>query len=158
MITKYRSKIDLWLGALLILAVLVLLISVLQIAVSGASWWAILLQGTLLLGLGIFTLSLLTNTYYTISDESIFVRSGPFRWNIPMEEVNLIEPSRKAWSSAALSLDRLYIEYGGGNDSGNSGIYISPVDKARFMRDAAERDPNLEYDGDRVKRVDDLVS
>ncbi len=155
--TRYQSKIDLWIGALLILSVIVLLIAVLQVAVSGTSWWVILLQGTLLLGLGIFTLSLLTNTYYTISNESIFVRTGPFRWIIPMEEINLIEPSRKAWSSAALSLDRLYIEYGGGNDSANSGIYISPVDKARFMRDAAERDPNLEYDGDRVKRVDNLV-
>ncbi len=25
------------------------------------------------------------------------------------------------------------------------------------LEDAAERDPNLEYDGDRVKRVDNLV-
>ena len=152
--TKYRSKIDLWVGILLGAAVIAMLFSALEIIDSGESWWSILLPLALALGVTIFTLSLLTNTYYTISNESIFIRMGPFRWTIPLEEIDLIEPSRKAWSSAALSLDRLYIEYSRKDEGSKSEIYISPVDKDRFMRDAADRDPNLIYDGERVVKDD----
>jgi hypothetical protein len=148
--TKYRSKIDVWIGVLLTAAVIALSWSLLEIATSGISWWSILLQTALLLALVLFILSLLLITNYTISDQSIFVRLGPFRWTIPLKEIKLIEPSRKAWSSAAMSLDRLYIDY----DGSKSGIYISPIDKSRFMRDVADRASYLVYDMDRVVRTE----
>jgi hypothetical protein len=148
--TKYRSKIDAWIGVLLTAAVIALSWSLLEIATSGISWWSILLQTALVLALVLFILSLLLITNYTISDQSIFVRLGPFRWTIPLKEIKLIEPSRKAWSSAAMSLDRLYIDY----DGSKSGIYISPIDKSRFMRDVADRASYLVYDMDRVVRTE----
>ena len=148
--TKYRSKIDVWIGVLLTAAVIALSWSLLEIATSGISWWSILLQTALVLALVLFILSLLLITNYTISDQSIFVRLGPFRWTIPLKEIKLIEPSRKAWSSAAMSLDRLYIDY----DGSKSGIYISPIDKSRFMRDVADRASYLVYEMNRVVRTE----
>jgi hypothetical protein len=49
-----------------------------------------------------------------------------------------------------MSLDRLYIDY----DGSKSGIYISPIDKSRFMRDVADRASYLVYDMDRVVRTE----
>jgi hypothetical protein len=149
--TKYRSKIDLWIGVLLGGAAIALSFSLLEIATSDIPWWSILLQTALVLALILFVLSLLIYTQYTISNQSIFVRLGPFRTTIPLKEIKLIEPTRNAWSSAALSLDRLYVEY----DGSKSGIYISPKDKSRFMRDVAGRASYLVYDMDRVVRIEE---
>jgi hypothetical protein len=73
-------------------------------------------------------------TRYTLSDETLRVRSGPFAWRIALREVSRMEPTRDARSSPALSLDRLRIDYGDGRS-----LMISPADKQRFVRDFAAR-------------------
>lgn len=143
--SKYRSKIDPWIGVLLVVVVIVLLGSMAAVLFEGASLWPTLIQELLLIGLIIFTLSLLLNTNYVISNESLYVHSGPFPWTIPLTTIELVKPSRKAWSSAALSLDRLYIKY-----QESKAIYISPEDKTAFMHDLASRAPELAFEIDRV--------
>jgi len=73
-------------------------------------------------------------TCYTLSDEALRVRSGPFTWRIALIEVSGIELTRDACSSPALSLDRLRIDYGDGRS-----LSISPADKQRFVRDFTAR-------------------
>jgi len=63
----------------------------------------------------------------------LLVRSGPFRWRVPIADIVRITPTTNALSSPALSLDRLRIEYGRG-----SAIMISPRDKDQFLRDLEE--------------------
>ena len=101
------------------------------------------------IGIIAFCLSSLRSTNYTIKVESLEVRSGPFRWTIQFEDIEEVVPSRKAWSSAALSMDRLYVHHKGPA----GGTYISPEDKGFFLEKLAERAPSLMLEIDRVVRV-----
>jgi hypothetical protein len=73
-------------------------------------------------------------TRYTLSDEALRIRCGPFAWRIALRDISRIEPTRDAGSSPALSLDRLRIHYGDGRS-----VMISPADKQDFLRDFAVR-------------------
>lgn len=142
----YPSKKDTWLVIVLWLAILAMLASMAGIAFSGASFLSILLQEILMLGIVVFCISLLRNTNYTFTQDELIVRSGPFREIIPLAAIQSAVPSRKAWSSAALSLDRLFIQYKGSK----RGTYISPENKNAFLRDLADRSPDLFFEFDRV--------
>ena len=73
--------------------------------------------------------SVFRSTYYTVSDSDLRVVSGPFKWTIPLAEINDITPSRNPLSSPALSIDRLKISYGK-----KKFILVSPSDKGAFIR------------------------
>jgi hypothetical protein len=68
------------------------------------------------------------STYYVIDAGILKIRSGPFRWQIPIKEITRVTPSRAWWSSPALSLDRLCIEYGNGK-----WILVSPIRRDEFL-------------------------
>lgn len=97
---------------------------------SAGIWIAALLAGV---GVAL-PLWVLLGTHYTLTDSTLQVRSGPFRWRIPLSEINGIEHTRSPLSSPALSLDRLQISYGRG-----SLLMISPRDRDAFMRELAAR-------------------
>ena len=65
----------------------------------------------------------LFGTYYIVEGGSRTLRSGPFRWRIRMSDIHRAHPSRSPFSSPALSLDRLRIEYGESRH-----ILVSPSD------------------------------
>ena len=71
----------------------------------------------------------LSSTRYTVRDRMLDIASGPFRWQISINTITALTPTRNPLSSPALSLDRLRIEYGGGK-----AIMVSPMDKESFMR------------------------
>ena len=68
------------------------------------------------------------DTRYVIGEGMLLIRSGPFRWRIPLNQIRQIVPARNALSSPALSLDRLRIEY----DAGRSRM-VSPLDQQGFL-------------------------
>ncbi len=125
----YRSKVDARLGAILgglPLLMLFVIWSLFNKAVPGA--WAIAILFVLL---GIcLPLSILACTSYTITEESLLIRCGMLKWEIPIKDISSIEPTRNPQSSPALSLDRLRIEYGGGKS-----IMVSPEKSDAFLRD-----------------------
>ena len=92
---------------------------------------ALLILGPVGVGLPLWTL---LTTRYTIDGTSLHVRSGPFRWTIPLRDIRSITPTRDLGSSPALSLDRLRIEYGGGRV-----LLVSPREKDTFLRDLQDR-------------------
>ena len=134
----YRSKIDRWLVVLLIVTG-----AVPTIALTGAVfyeprllevWWVFLiLAATIGLVLWIFL-----STYYEIDGRDLVVRSGPFRWRVPLDSIESVRPSRNPLSSPALSLDRLEVRYGAGK-----WLLISPRDRERFLADLAARSPRI---------------
>ena len=71
---------------------------------------------------------LFASTDYRVSDGECLVRSGPFRWRIPLDDIEAVRATRNPLSSPALSLDRLEIRYAGGRK-----IMISPLDRAGFL-------------------------
>ena len=71
---------------------------------------------------------LLLDTNYTVTADTLQIRSGPFRWRIALSDVREVSPSRSWVSSPALSLDRVRIRYGVGRS-----ILVSPREKQRFI-------------------------
>jgi hypothetical protein len=97
-----------------------------------------------------FCLSILRNTYYVLESDHLFIRSGWFRWRTHYSDIVEVRPSRAIWSSAALSMDRLYVRH----RRVPASSYISPEDKEGFMRDLAFRSPDLVFQDGRVVRID----
>ncbi len=131
MATVYKSKIDMWLAAVLAFAIAASLYATVVVLTTGSAstWWVALL--TIGAGIGL-PMWLLLSTNYTLESRDLIVRSGPFRWRIESAEITDVTATSNPLSSPALSLDRLRIDYGRGNS-----IMISPRDKERFLADLA---------------------
>jgi hypothetical protein len=131
---RFNSKIDRWLLYLLI-AVMVFEVVVMSAAASQADGP---LEATVLViaALAIVGLlgSMLIGTHYTVDGNTLRIRCGPFRWQVPVDVIESVEPTRNPLSSPALSLDRLRIQYG------KRRILVSPADKAGFLK-AIGQDP-----------------
>ena len=124
----FPSKIDSWLLMLIAMTVLVSLgaaVATLAQSVDASSLLAAAIA--ILLG-ALFPLWLFASTDYRVSDGECLVRSGPFRWRIPLDDIEAVRATRNPLSSPALSLDRLEIRYAGGRK-----IMISPLDRAGFL-------------------------
>ena len=124
---RFKSKVDAWIALLIVGVVLMDIAFIYIFALSGGLAER---SGVFLTLLGVLVLlSWLTlRTYYAVADESLKVVCGPFRWKIPLASIRSVTPTRSLWSSPALSLDRLRIEYGDGRR-----IMVSPADKQGFL-------------------------
>ena len=127
--TRYRSKADMWIVALLGLAAAATLYGCAVVLRSGeAPAMAIMLSVT------VFTLGLMAwvffGTHYTLSREELDIRSGPFRWQVPIAKIKDVKPSRSLLSAPAFSTDRLEIVYGS-----HESVQISPRDRERFLKE-----------------------
>lgn len=124
-----RSKIDRWLVIVMVAALAISLIAIAPAVYQGLWWVIIPLAGTF----G-FVLWVMLGTCYEIEGNRLLVRSGPFRWRVPIDEIEEMTPTRNPLSSPALSLDRLRIKYSGGRS-----VMISPEDKDRFIAEIERR-------------------
>ena len=107
-----------------------------QVYPSKRDGWIVILQWALY------------GTLYTLTENTLIIQSGPFRWVIDLEAIMEVFPTRNPLSSPACSLDRLQIRY----SKSRLGMMISPQDKAGFLRDLVVRSPGLKLNGDRVLR------
>lgn len=144
----YESKRDGWIVVLLWAAVVAMLVTVGNIWVARLPFVLRLLISVLMILMSAFVLWVLYGTRYILTDKTLNVQSGPFRWVIDLETISEVSPTRNPVSSPACSLDRLHIRY----RPNPTGLMISPLDKAGFLRDLVERSPGLKMDGDRVFR------
>ena len=131
MATVYKSKIDWWLGAILFVAMIASALAGLKAlsAHTPNSIWAALLIG----GVGlILPLVSLLSTRYVIQGQQLVVRSGLFKWRIPINEISDITPTSDPIASPALSLDRLRISYGRSKT-----VLVSPRNKDAFLAQIA---------------------
>lgn len=129
----FRSKVDTWLGVTLIASAAISLaaaVFVLTQGMPGSIWMAGILAAT---G-AILPLWILADTKYVIGEQVLSIRSGPFRWRIPLREIRSIEPTRNPLSSPALSLDWLRIDYGR-----NRSCMVSPLDRQAFITEIQRR-------------------
>ena len=72
---------------------------------------------------------MLFTTDYTVYQDELKIRCGPFRIRINRNDISSIKPSNIMMSGPALSMDRLAIFYGDGRT-----LLVSPEDKAGFYR------------------------
>lgn len=138
----FPSKRDAWLVLALWGAVAALLAAgfdLLQAPVAGE----LRIAGPLVAGATAgLLLWVLYGTDYRLEAEEIRIRSGPFRFRVPLAAIESVRPSRSPWSSPACSLDRILIRYG------RRRILISPADREGFYRALQARRPDLRRDGD----------
>lgn len=141
---RYPSKIDAWLAAIMVFAVLAML------SAPVLAWLETHNLRTLLVGLVVLPAAGLViwiwlSTHYTLDGRELIVRSGPFRWRIDVDSITRVAPTRGAGvrirssrSSPALSIDRLEITYAGGRQ-----LTVSPAEKDAFLNDLAARGAHL---------------
>ena len=126
---RFNSKIDRWLLYLLV-AVIVFEVAVMSLIATRVSQPAEAV-GLMIAALLLVALigSVLLRTHYTVDGNQLRIVSGPFRWTVPIDQIDAVEATRSPISSPALSLDRLMIRYGSGRQ-----IMISPADRRGFLK------------------------
>jgi hypothetical protein len=134
-LVTFRSKVDWWLGAILLISAAASAIAVVITAIANSPLVALAVSPLLLLSVGL-PVWLLLATRYTFNGADLDVRCGPFSWRVPLREVRAVTATRDPLSSPALSLDRLRIDFGRTNS-----IMISPEDKEGFLRELRKRVP-----------------
>jgi hypothetical protein len=144
----YPSKRDGWIIILLWAGVAVMLFAAVNLWRAPVPFAFRLLMAVLLICAAALVLWTLYGTRYTLTESTIIVQSGPFRWVIDLAAITEVFPTRDPLSSPACSLDRLQIRYG----KSRLGMMISPQDKTGFLRDLVARSPGLKLNGDRVLR------
>ncbi len=123
----FKSAVDWWFYLVVIGAAAVALLGVLPLFRTGHGTQITFAAGILLVAVGL-PFWLLLSTTYRVDSRALHVRSGPFHWSIPLSEIQTARASRSAWSSPALSLERIEIRYG--NDKS---ILVSPADRPGFL-------------------------
>ncbi len=146
--TRFPSKRDLWLTALIWAGVVPCLGASLVLAAAPGSPGVRALILALLGTTAALMLWVLYGTHYTFAGEDLRIRSGPFRFTVPLAEITSVEPCRNPLSSPALSLDRLLIRYG------RRSILVSPEPRLEFLDMLCARATGLVRRGDRVVRAD----
>lgn len=132
----YTSKIDTWLVLVLLTAVIACLVAFGLSFRTGSVVNVVATLPAILIGAGL-PIWLMVSTRYILDDSILLVKSGPFKWQVEVEQITSITPTSNPFSSPALSLDRLLIEYGRGKS-----IMISPKDKGQFILDLEARRGN----------------
>lgn len=98
----FRSKVDIWLAVVVLIAALSALVGVLYAGRSDPRIWPVgLVMVVVSLGLPAW---IFPNTRYDLDDHTLHIRSAPFGWHIPVADVSAITETRNPLSSPALSL------------------------------------------------------
>jgi hypothetical protein len=131
---RFRSKIDWWLAALVIAPVV--LIAALLLAGVSEPW----VLGLTLVPQGL-VLWIFARTFYVVTHDALLVRSGPFRWTIPLASIRALSATRSPLSSPALSIDRIAVDHAGGR------LLLSPRNKTAFVRAILASAPGVAVTG-----------
>jgi Bacterial PH domain len=148
----HRSKKDGWLVGLVwggaLAPVAVGLFILLVRGGDPGPGWALVRAGVIVVAVVLLTTYPLN---YDVASGELVARCGLMRWRVPLASIQEVRPSRNPASAPTWSLDRLRVEYLKGGESRT--LYVSPEDKAAFMRDLADASLGLELRGDRLVRV-----
>lgn len=127
--TRFSSRIDSWLIPVMVLSVGGLVAALIAVLIQETPWPIRALVATVTVFVTVLLFSIFKATYYIVSDDTLRIVSGPFRWTIALADIRDITPSRNPLSSPALSLDRLKISLGK-----RKFMLVSPDDKEGFIR------------------------
>ena len=124
----FPSRIDGWLVAVLVLAVL---------SPLGAVWWAgadlVLAMASVLVTLLVCG-ALLVPCRYTLEADHLLIRCGLIRQRIAYRDITAVVPSSSLLSAPALSLKRVRVSYGR-----MSSQLVSPREREVFIQALLER-------------------
>ncbi|MGA9837628.1 MAG: PH domain-containing protein [Gemmatimonadaceae bacterium] len=138
----FRSRVDLWLVALIAvgIGVPIVIVSGPGTDPTGALVGRAMVGVTSVL-LVLFLSWLYRTTRYTLGPDALTVQSGPENWRIPYRDVKSVRRSLNPLSAPALSIRRLKILYGP-----DAWVLISPPDREAFIAALGKRVPGLEVE------------
>ncbi len=129
MVQRFASDRDTWLSVLGISSAVLSVAVVLPILMADIDGGIkAVLVGSLMLN-AVLVSWVYFGTFYIVDGNELRIRSGPFRWRVVLKDIHRVSPTRSPWSSPALSLNRLRIEYGNGK-----WVLVSPVQRSEFIR------------------------
>lgn len=135
---RFRSKIDAWLVVPVAIGVSIPAIVGISRLLAGRPGIS---TSLVLIGLSL-TLASLCVVSYTITEDTIIVRRGPMRSQMPLHRIRELRGTREAMAAPALSLDRIEIR----TDKG-LWLLVSPSDRIGFIRAIQDRVPSVKTDG-----------
>ena len=102
----FTSKKDAWLVSLIWGSAILPLVAGLLIV------WTDAKAGSYLITISVITFTLILAAsfplYYELTEHELVIRSGLFRWRVPLDGIEEIRPTRSILSAPALSIDRLH--------------------------------------------------
>ena len=146
--TMFKSKRDTWIVVLIWAGALIAIFGAVEQFSTDAP---LLPRAGMLVLLGsaaAVMIWILYSTDYTISEQTLLIRCGPFRYRVPLLQIDSVKPSRNPLSSPACSLDRLLIKW----DDGRKKVLISPSRKREFLQELIRRCSQLKPEGDGLAR------
>jgi Bacterial PH domain len=146
----YPTRVDWWIGLILIFTVAVMIGSAVPCFIGPAAQTPVGLGiGILCLTLAVWTGWIPFNTNYEVGQTELVIRSAGFKWRVSLDSIVEVFPTHNPLSSPACSLDRLRVNYR--NRKGRlKFVLISPREKEEFLRDLVEAVPGS-------KRIDDRL-
>ncbi len=143
----YKSKVDWWIGILMAVPPIAVIAVFIGMIVSGDLSELLQVAVMAVFVCGIY-FGLVFPMKYGIGGEELVIRFGICRFRIKLAEITEVRPTHNPLSAPALSIDRLYVQYGEGFFKA---ALISPADKEGFLNDLAQR-TGLIRDGNSLRK------
>jgi Bacterial PH domain len=151
----HPGKKDWWLAGLLSLFTAALLVgggSLIGFALVGGGWPPVI-PGAALLLVGGMLLWILFGTNYEITETSLLIRSGPFRWTMQLNAIEDVVPAQGMGGPViecnfGLAVRGLRVRYRTKSGRLSWPLRIAPQDRAAFLLELSERLPGLEVKDD----------
>ncbi len=144
MTKRYRSKMDWWVGLVLLAVPLIAVLAAVAVQFTRDLQEAVLGWLVVLAVIALYA-GVVWPVEYLLEPEVLVIRFGLMRSRIAYRTIREVRPSHSLLASPALSFDRLDIVTGTGYP-----VAISPDDRSAFLADLATRASHLRRDGDRL--------
>jgi hypothetical protein len=133
---KFKSKRD-WLVLVVYLVFVGALLFIWLMPYYGGNELTMKIIATTMIGLVVLTFTwAVFSTYYLFEEKYLLCVSGPFKTKVYYCDIKDVKPSHAAWSSLALSLDRVVLIRG---ENLLARIYVSPKNKTEFIEEVKRR-------------------
>ncbi|WP_297334385.1 PH domain-containing protein [Flavobacterium sp.] len=131
----YKSKIDIWLLAVVFVPLFAVLLQVLVTFTLGLVAFIAVIIAVMIY--------MFTTTKYIIDNNSLRVKIGIFEYTqVKISNITAVRKTNNPLSAPALSLKRLEVRYGKNFDY----ILISPKDRDAFIEDLLKINPSIKVD------------
>ncbi|MGI9471558.1 MAG: PH domain-containing protein [Rubripirellula sp.] len=126
--TVYPSAVDSWIGAMLLLTPICAAAIGIYLLVEGRASDAMILFFTGAVA-AVVTIAFTLPCRYTLLDDTLSVRCGLLCYQIPLDTIESVEPSRTMISGPALSMKRVVVK------TNRRSYVLSPKDRDQFVSD-----------------------
>ena len=135
----FRSKVDGWLVWVVRLPMLAGLVLVALSAIRQPNGLTITILAGFVVVYAVVEW-ILGSTYYTVDQDFLRIRSGPYRTRLLISDIRSITRSSNPLAAPALSLDRLEIRDGNGRS-----VLVSPHEDELFVESLRSINNSIEY-------------